>query len=95
MKECYKGLTYEYMEDYIQTHEPAATVDAVLDEFEEIRLISSCHSKAFRYPVIKSWFLELYPEIAQFGLKNEEAPEQGNSDTSSINTDLSVIAKGA
>ena len=51
------------MEDYIQTHEPAATVDTVLDEFEEMRLISSCHSKAFRYPVIKKWFLNKYPEV--------------------------------
>lgn len=70
-KECYKGLTYEYMEDYIQTHEPAATVDAVLDEFEEMRLISSCHSKAFRYPVIKKWFLNKYPEVKLSGTNKQ------------------------
>jgi len=63
----YKGLTYEYMEDYILTHESKETVDKVIEEFEEMILISRCHSKAFRYPVIKKWFLARYPEIAKFG----------------------------
>jgi hypothetical protein len=31
-------------------------------------LVSQCHSKAFRYPVIKKWFLKKYPEIVKFGL---------------------------
>ena len=94
-KKTYAGLTYDYMKAYIMGHGTEDERKKNLKDLEEKILIASCHSKAFRYPVIKSWFLELYPEIAQFGLKNEEAPEQGNSDTSSINTDLSVIAKGA
>ena len=67
-KECYKGLTYEYMENYIITHEEDENRVLVLKEFAEMRLISECHSKAHRYPVIKNWFLNKYPEIANFGM---------------------------
>ncbi len=66
-KESYKGLTYQYMEDYIATHESEETVEAALAEFAEMRLIAACHSKAFRYPTIKKWFLQKYPEVATFG----------------------------
>lgn len=65
-KETYAGLTYQYMEDYIITHEDEETVDAVLAEFSEMRLIAACHSKAFRYPTIKKWFLQKYPDISRF-----------------------------
>ena len=37
-------------------------------EYQEKRIIAECHGKAFRYPVIKSWFLDKYPEIADFGI---------------------------
>jgi len=67
-KECWKGLTYEYMEDYISTHESKEDVKRVLAEFEDLRLISQCHSKGRRYPTIKKWFLAKYPEIAEFGM---------------------------
>ena len=70
-KETYKGLTYQYMEDYIFTHEPRDTRTAVLDEFNNMILISKCHAQAFRYPVIKKWFLDRYPEIAEFGMEPE------------------------
>jgi len=63
-------LTYQYMVDYIMTHEDCETAKAVLDEFEEMQLISQCHSKAFRYPTIKKWFLERYPEVRNFGVRN-------------------------
>ena len=71
-KENWKGLTYAYMEDYIRTHSDKAT----MDEFNEKRLISKCHSKAFRYPVIKSWFLEKFPEVASFGVTAEETKSE-------------------
>ena len=72
-QERYGGLTYAFMEDYILTHEPSETAKEVLDEFMEMRLISKCHSKAFRYPVIKKWFLNRYPEIVRFGMRGEKA----------------------
>ena len=67
-KKTYSGLTYAYMEDYILTHESPETVEAVFTEFNEMVLISQCHSQAFRYPTIKKWFLNKYPEILKFGL---------------------------
>ena len=70
-KKTYNGLTYEYMEDYIMTHGSAETIKKNLHDFHEMRLISECHGKAFRYPVIKSWFLDKYPEITKFGMVDE------------------------
>ena len=67
-KECYRGLTYDYMERYILLHDKA---DERKREFDELRLIAECHSK--RYPIIKQWFLQQYPEIAKFGMP--ELPE--------------------
>ena len=79
-KECYKGLTYEYMENYIIGHEGDDTRDLVLKEFAEKRLISECHSKCHRYPVIKKWFLAKYPEIAEFGMPAKEETADTQSD---------------
>lgn len=62
-KECYHGLTYAYMERYILLHGRA---EERKKEFDELRLISQCHSK--RYPIIKQWFLDTYPEIVKFGM---------------------------
>ena len=70
-QEHYHGLTYRYMEDYITTHGSAE--DRRI--YDEMRLISECHSKGFRYPVIKSWFLERFPEIKTFGVPVEEEVE--------------------
>lgn len=75
-KECYNGLTYQFMEDYIATHEDPETVIDALNEFAELRLISQCHSKAFRYPTIKKWFLNKYPEIVRFGMPKVEEEKE-------------------
>lgn len=72
-KECYKGLTYDYMERYILSHEEKENMIAVLEEYRELRLISECHSKGHRYPVIKKWFLNKYPEIEMFGMDNVDS----------------------
>jgi hypothetical protein len=79
-KNAYRGLTYEYMESYILTHGTEETRKANFDEYCEKRVISECHSKPFRYPVIKSWFLAKYPEIATFGiLEIAQVVEQGKA----------------
>ena len=70
-QEHYHGLTYRYMEEYITTH--GSTEDRRI--YDEKKLISECHSKSFRYPVIKSWFLERFPEIKNFGVPVEEKVE--------------------
>ena len=59
-QEHYRGLTYKYMEDYIQTHENA---DRNFANYKELRQHADCHS--VRYPIIKKWFLNTYPEINQ------------------------------
>ena len=60
-KECYKGLTYEYMRNYIETH--AGNKEMALAYFDELLLRAKCHSKGYRYPVIKKWFLDMYPQV--------------------------------
>ena len=60
----------------------------VLKELAEMRLIAECHSNAHRYPVIKQWFLERYPEIAKFGLPKFE--ESQNEITATAEQPLKV-----
>jgi hypothetical protein len=93
-QERFKGLTYSYMEEYIIRHESRETVKTVLDEFYEMRLISEGHSKAFRYPTIKHWFFERYPEFLEFGMKHAEDKEV---DIVNINNDSAAVElkKGA
>lgn len=86
-KETYKGLTYKYMRDYIITHpkgikknDEGKDVNVLLEEFDELILISQCQAKSRRYPVIKKWFLAQYPEIAQFGMAADAAAEEEKQD---------------
>ena len=67
-KNTYAGLTYDYMESYILTHGTEETRVTNFKEYQEMRIIAQCQGKAFRYPKIKCWFLEQYPEIARFGM---------------------------
>ena len=67
-KETYKGLTYEYMEEYILRHESEEKQLEIIKEFHELRTISKCHKQGLRYPTIKKWFLEKYPEIVDFAI---------------------------
>ena len=72
-KKTYKGLTYGYMEEYIMTHRTKSQTSAeIMAEYDEMRIIADCHSKAYRYPVIKRWFLEKYPEITTLRLAPRE-----------------------
>ena len=64
-KESYKGLTYRYMERYIAVK--GTRVDR--QEYDDMRLLAECHSK--RFPVIKQWFLDKYPEVREYGAKAE------------------------
>ena len=50
------------------SHEQGENRINAIMEFDEMLLISQCHSKGRRYPVIKNWFLENYPEIRAFGM---------------------------
>ena len=77
-KDTYKGLTYEYMRDYIILHTAPENEAEAVAEFDEMVLISKCHGKSLRYPTIKKWFLAKYPEVAKFGTVEaaQEAQEE-------------------
>ena len=66
-KISYKGLTYDYMRCYILNHGSYEKRVACLAEFDALLEIAECHSKSRRYPTIKKWFLNTYPEIVKFG----------------------------
>lgn len=74
-QERYKGLTYDYMRWYINEYDSGKA--AALKELDKQIDISKCHSQRFRYPVIKQWFLDRYPEIVKFGMPTKgEAAEK-------------------
>ena len=70
-KKTYQGLTYEYMEGYIMRHGTEEQRLANLRKYAELREIAECQGKRYQYPVIKSWFLEQYPEIVKFGIEED------------------------
>ena len=87
-KDTYKGLTYGYMRDYIILHTTPEKEAEAVAEFDEMVLISKCHGKTLRYPTIKKWFLEKYPEVAKFGAVDaaeEAAGEAQEEETKSEN----------
>ena len=66
-KEGFKGLTYEYMEKYMERYNaPSETIA----EYEELRFQAACHS--IRYPEIKKWFLKTFPEVKEWGKVKEK-----------------------
>ena len=78
-KDTYKGLTYKYMKKYIELHETKEEAEKVIAYLEDQILISNCHSQRLRYPTIKKWFLAKYPEVAKFGIVEDE--DQNNDQT--------------
>ena len=87
-KDTYKGLTYEYMRDYIILHTAPEKEAEAVAEFDEMILISKCHGKTLRYPTIKKWFLKKYPEVAKFGtveIPSEAQEEDKSGETNSQN----------
>ena len=78
-KETYKGLTYEYMFNYISSHGNEEDIKGL----KEMILISECHRQGHRYPTIKNWFLGKYPEVKKFWIekKKSENPEADTTNT--------------
>lgn len=73
-QEHYSGLSYEYMEWYINKYGPKDEnkLKALLNEFEHQKDIASCHSRSKRYPVVKNWFFDKFPEVKSFGMSQEQ-----------------------
>ena len=74
-RDSYKGLTYEYMEMYIQKHDDEQK--SIMAEFEMLRGTSAEAQEALAdsasYKEIKEWFLKKFPAIAEFHKKRETA----------------------
>ena len=67
----YKGLTYDYMRNFIKNVE-GEKAPAVLKGLESMIDISRGHSTCKRYPLVKKWFLNRYPAFAEFGMNEEQ-----------------------
>ena len=66
-KESFNGLTYEYMEMYMDRYNTTAEIRK---QYEDLRFKAKAHS--IRYPVIKKWFLQTFPEMKNWGKIKEE-----------------------
>lgn len=87
-KECYKGLTYEYIREYIKKYERATMVEVRLKELEDKIFLTKCHT--IRYPAIKKWFLETYPEVVEYGMVHEQIEEKKTFDLEPIDGSLAA-----
>ena len=70
-QEHYRGLTYDYMKEYIGKYD-TENKEANLALLEEMIDISKCHSTCKRYPVIKQWFLDTYDHVKKFASPEDE-----------------------
>ena len=67
-KDNYKGLTYEYMEMYIQKHDDEN--QSIMAEYKMLRGLTDEAKEAlaepYSYLEMRAWFLNKFPAIAQF-----------------------------
>ena len=66
-KEAFKGLTYTYMEAYMDRYNVS---EELRQQYRNIRFDVQCHS--IRYPLVKQWFLKTFPDVKDLGTINEE-----------------------
>lgn len=66
-KDNFKGVTYEYMEKYISSHDEDGKIMA---EYQDLRGLSERAKEALAEPCsyleMRAWFLKTYPAIAKF-----------------------------
>lgn len=80
-KESFKGLTYEYMEKYIEAHDDEGKT--IMAEYKMLRATSDeakeMNAAARPYGEMKKWFFDKYPAFKEFtkscnkALKKEKA----------------------
>lgn len=72
-RETFKGLTFDYMEKYIKTHDDEN--NSIMAEYEMMRGTSEeaqeMLAESMSYHEIKDWFFKKYPAIAEFHKKRE------------------------
>ena len=71
---CFKGLTYAYMEKYIEAHddENRTTMKKFLDLRGQSDEAKEALAESCSYKEIKDWFLDTFPAIAEFHKKREK-----------------------
>ena len=62
-KDSFKGLTYDFMEKYINSR---SNSENIINEYNQMREIGKSVAAVKAYAQIKKWFLEKYPEVAKF-----------------------------
>ena len=71
----FKGLTYDFMEKYIASHDDDAK--SRMKAFNDLRATSdeaqAFGAEALSYGEIKAWFFKNYPEIEAFQRRREQA----------------------
>lgn len=76
-KETYKGLTYDYMEMYIEKHDEDGSI---MEEYKMLRGKSEDGMEALAvscsYTEMKEWFFATFPAIAEFHKKREAIMER-------------------
>ncbi|MBQ8176627.1 MAG: hypothetical protein IJ035_06280 [Oscillospiraceae bacterium] len=80
----FKGLTYEYMEKYIKSHGTEAEKTEKFNAYKNIRLDVKCLASATAYREVKKWFLEQYPEVAEYGEKKPTANKSVENESTEI-----------
>ena len=72
-KPSFKGLTYEYMENYISKHDDEQ--NSIMEEYMILRGMTDEAEEACAetcsYQEMKEWFLDKFPAIAEFHKKRE------------------------
>ena len=67
-QDTYKGLTYKFMEDYIQKHDDAE--QSIMNEYLTLRGLTEAAKEnllePYSYYEMKTWFLKTFPAIAEF-----------------------------
>lgn len=74
-KESCKGLTYAYMETYIQKHDDEK--QSIMAEYKMLRGLTEeaeeALAESFTYQEMKEWFLKKFPAIKKFHEAREKA----------------------
>lgn len=76
-KPTFKGLTYEYMEKYIKTHDDEN--QAIMNEYLALRGDSEVEENletSFNYQEMKDWFLDKFPAFNEYHTKRAELIEK-------------------
>ena len=83
-KESFKGLTYEYMEKYIASHDDER--NTIMAEYEMLRGTSEeakeALAEACSYQEIKAWFFGKFPAIKAFHEKRTKMLEETEAEAS-------------